>query len=91
MARNKDYRRHKNASKLKRRIEIYAAISWRGDDTRQDFRDKVMAGDCKWIRSTSTPCSCSMCTFYKYIRPLKSELKKIIDGKLPLGFIRNPK
>lgn len=77
--RTKAYRRAKQASKTKRRIEMYAAIHWMGTDIRQEFRQNVLNGNyCKWLRTTGRPCSCSLCEKpNKYKRIRKDQLNKI--------------
>lgn len=79
--RTKVFRREKQASKLNRRIEMYAAIRWMGTKTRQEFRKNVLNGTyCNWIRTTARPCSCELCSnVNKYKRLRQDQLKKILE------------
>lgn len=81
--RTKAYRRAKHASKLNKRIEMYAAIRWMGTDTRQEFRQNVLNGTyCRWLRYTARPCSCCLCQkLYKYKRIKKCDIAKLVKAQ----------
>lgn len=77
--RTRAYRRHKQASKLLRRIKKWA--KWQSM-TPEEFRLSVMNGNKNWIRTTGRPCSCYTCSYESYKRLPKSQLKRIIDEQL---------
>lgn len=44
-----------------------------------EVRNRIRKGECwNFLKWTSTPCSCSMCSYPKYERPLKSDIQKQI-------------
>jgi len=81
--RTKVFRRFKQSTKLKRRIEIFASIKWLGTDTREEFRQEIKKGRCSWIRTTARPCNCYSCSgYHKYIRETKTKVDKEISQQL---------
>lgn len=95
MGRTKEFRRYETYKKLEKRIKkYYYANAWykRGYECNSyaEYRTKVKDGELDtWLRTTAVVCSCSMCSgCYKYKRPIQSDIKKIIDGELPLNYKR---
>lgn len=45
----------------------------------EEIREKIRKGECwTFLKWTSTPCSCSMCSYPKYERPSKDDIQKQI-------------
>lgn len=87
MARTKEYRRFMESTKLERRIKnFYHNSTWWSVDVNSfaEYRELVMKGQKDvWLRNTGVPCSCYMCSgYYKYDRPIKSEINNIIKDQL---------
>lgn len=93
MARTKEYRRYKFSVKLEKRIKIYSDTNWRRKgQSHASYREKILKGELElWMRNTGVCCSCYMCSkYYKYNRPIKSDVNKIINGSLPINYKRKP-
>ena len=75
-------RRHKSKSKFERRLRIwvrqgmyddtYDHINRLGGHEIEKYKDRIRNGE-QWLflRHTSTPCSCDMCSYPKYERQQK--------------------
>ena len=83
-------RRWKSECKFEKRINIWVPANksqiFIGDNgferiSATDLKKKIRDGECwKFLRWTSTPCSCSSCAYLKYERTPKSKIdKKIWD------------
>lgn len=70
------------ATKLERRISLFASWNWSGDNNTLSFREEIKKGKYPWIRTTGRPCNCRMCTSHKYQRPHISELRRKIYEEL---------
>ena len=83
--RNRAYRRHKLFSKWIRRIRFYMRdneykweegklIPWH-----PTYKDCMKEHNFMYYKTTGKPCSCSMCSYYKYDR---NEFKKDTEFEL---------
>lgn len=70
-------------TKLNRRIELFQSWNW-GDCSKEEFKRDISKGRYPWIRTTGRPCNCCSCTYKKYKRLSKSEIKKIIDEQIQI-------
>lgn len=84
MMRTKDYRRHKQFYKFKRRVDLFSTWRW-GGCNKFDFWEDIKKGRYSWLRTTGRPCNCYSCTIDKYKRPSKSEIKKLIIDSLEVS------
>ena len=77
-------RRWQEKCKLEKRIKIWVPVNqtqYFGDVkiTSAEMRDKIRKGECwTFLKWTSTPCSCSLCAYYKYERIQKCKINKKI-------------
>ena len=81
------YRRYKKEVVLIKRARNYYdwsySLSIQKENCWAEFKESVEFGESyTWMRSTGKPCSCYMCSFNKYNRLTKSDIKKIIDDQL---------
>ena len=82
------YRRNKKEAKLKRRARNYYDYSYSMNINSSnlcwaDYWKEVQSGESGiWMRHTGKVCSCYMCSFDKYQRPNKQEIKKDIDSQI---------
>jgi hypothetical protein len=88
----KALRRWKSQCKFEKRIRIWVPANktqlFFMDDGRKrltsaEIRDEIRAGKCwNFLKWTSTPCSCSMCSGEKYKRMPKGKINKQIWGDI---------
>jgi hypothetical protein len=82
------YRRYKKMVNLKRRARNYydwsSSLSINKDELCwADYWKEVDSGESGiWMRHTGTPCSCWMCAYDKYDRPLKQNIQKDIWNRI---------
>jgi hypothetical protein len=81
-------RRWKSKCKFEKRLNIWVPGNkthlFVGDNKyeylkAEDLKNKIRKGECwTFLKWTSTPCSCSMCSYPKYERTPKHEINKQI-------------
>lgn len=88
----RSFRRYKSKCKLEKRINIWVKKGDNfflnekmtfniGGDNLIYIRNEIRKGNLwTFLKTSSTPCSCSLCRNKKYKRLSKSELKKIIEN-----------
>lgn len=77
--RTRAFRRHKKLSKLLKRINQWYTPSCDGDSLER-FKMEVLKGKkYKFLRHTSTVCSCDLCSGPTYTRKSKHKKKRIQD------------
>lgn len=74
------FRRWKKYVKFVKRIQIWIQGTYvYNPGLREEWKREILEGKTHtFLRTTSSPCNCEMCTCEKYERPLKNELKKQI-------------
>jgi len=85
-------RRWKAKCKFEKRIRLWApgnkSTLFIGDNgfeniSSADLKKKIREGKCwTFLRWTSTPCSCSMCSYPKYDRTPKDKINRQIWGEI---------
>ena len=66
------YRRHKKHVKFLRRVKIWFSDLSYDNGNREYYKNLTLQGKhYKFLKTTSTPCSCSMCAYDKYVREQK--------------------
>ena len=90
-------RRWKAKCKFEKRIKLWAPLNrsqnFISRDRRlyqlsgEELRDKIREGEYwKFLRWTSTPCSCSMCSYPKYERTPKGKINRQIWDEISDNF-----
>jgi len=78
------YRRYKKEVKFKSRVKIWTqgTYTW-NPQYREEWIKEIFEGKASnFLRTTSRPCNCWMCTFEKYERPKKQDIQKDIWERL---------
>lgn len=75
------YRRYKKETLLKKRAKANFFWLKKPNQSWASFWNEIQEGNSNtWLRNAGVSCSCFMCSgYYKYKRPAKSEIKKIIN------------
>lgn len=78
------YNRHQQRVKFLRRVNIWFAIGFeRYTGERKFYKNLTLQGKHHtFLKTTARPCNCDGCTYKKYKRPTKSEIKKLINNQL---------
>lgn len=71
------YNRHKQHVKFLRRVKQW--LNQEGALTNQNIKDALTGKTFIFLRTTGRPCNCISCTYKKYKRPTKNEIKKLIN------------
>lgn len=70
------YNRQQKELKFKKRVKNWFALNWKNDA--EEIKRALTGDGYTFLKTTSRPCNCSMCTYEKYKRTPKH--KVIMDA-----------